>query len=138
MSEFWLPLTGGFLIALSAALLLLANGRIAGISGILGAVLGRLDAMQWAWRVAFLIGLMGTGGAVMRITGQTAASPASLPVLLIAGFLVGVGTRMGSGCTSGHGVCGLGRLSIRSLVAVIVFMTAAIATVYLVRHGGIG
>jgi uncharacterized membrane protein YedE/YeeE len=129
-------LAGGALIGLSAALLLLADGRIAGISGISGRLLDRPDG-ETPWRLAFLIGLLvgpllyafcAGGWPMVRID-------ASWPVLAVAGLLVGFGTRIGSGCTSGHGVCGLGRLSLRSLVAVIVFMATAMATVALVRHG---
>jgi uncharacterized protein len=128
-------LPGGVLIGLSASLLLWLNGRVAGVSGILnGVVFWR--AADTAWRVAFLAGLIVAGGLYMA-----AVPGASLPRtdfsragLIVAGLLVGFGTRMGNGCTSGHGVCGLGRLSIRSLVAVITFMATAIATTFIVRH----
>jgi len=131
--EHWpIALAGGVLIGLAACLLLLCNGRIAGISGILGGLLRRSD--DWAWRLAFLVGLMAAGAATMHWLGQATPSPASPPQLLLAGLLVGYGTSLGSGCTSGHGVCGLGRLSSRSLVAVLVFMATAFATVYVTRH----
>ena len=134
----WLSaLSGGVLIGLSATLLLLLNGRIAGISGIVNGMIRRNAASEWAWRGAFLAGLMLAGAAVMRAMGQGEGSPASLPLLLAAGVLVGFGTSMGGGCTSGHGVCGLGRLSKRSLVAVLVFMAAAIATVLALRLLGV-
>lgn len=130
-------LSGGVLIGLSAVLLLWLNGRVAGISGIAGGVLvpHRGDV---AWRVAFLVGLVAAGGAVMAWwpgapQPRTGMSPS---LLLIAGLLVGFGTRMGNGCTSGHGVCGLGRFSGRSLAAVLVFMATAMATVFVMRHGG--
>lgn len=128
-------LLGGVLIGLSASLLLWLNGRIAGVSGILNGVVFR-PAEDTAWRVAFLAGLVVAGGLYM-----VAVPGASLPRsdfsrvgLIVAGLLVGFGTRMGNGCTSGHGVCGLGRLSLRSLVAVITFMATAIATTFIVRH----
>ena len=134
MNVWLVALLGGVLIGLSSAALLLFNGRIAGISGIVYSLVKRPDWSEWAWRIAFIIGLMGAGGAAMHLLGQSTPSPAGTPTLLLAGLLVGFGTSMGSGCTSGHGVCGLGRLSKRSLVAVLTFMTAAIITVYVVRH----
>jgi uncharacterized membrane protein YedE/YeeE len=127
-------LLGGILIGLSAALLLLFNGRIAGISGIVNGVTWRSTRSEWAWRAAFLAGLMLAGALAMRILGQHTPSPVGSPVLVIAGLLVGYGTTLGNGCTSGHGVCGLGRLSKRSLVAVLVFMATAIVTVFITRH----
>ena len=130
------PLAGGALIGASAALLLLANGRIAGISGILGGLLGP-SVRDWAWRAAFLIGLL-TGPALFRLGAghwPEIRIGASWPILVVAGLLVGFGTRLGSGCTSGHGVCGLARLSPRSLAAVATFMAAAIVTVFVARHG---
>lgn len=130
MSE---ALLGGVLIGLAATALLLFNGRIAGISGIVNGLVGQ-DAGERGWRIAFLLGLAGAGMLVMKLTGQASASPATTPVLLLAGLLVGFGTRLGSGCTSGHGVCGLARLSLRSLVAVLVFMAAAVLTVFVTRH----
>jgi uncharacterized membrane protein YedE/YeeE len=125
---------GGVLIGLSAVVLLLLNGRIAGISGIVFGLLERSRAGEWAWKAAFVLGLVASGVALMAWQGVRPLSPASTPVLLLAGLLVGVGTAMGNGCTSGHGVCGLGRLSPRSLVAVLVFMATAIATVFVSRH----
>ena len=136
MSE---ALLGGVLIGLAAAALLFFNGRIAGISGIVNGLAGQ-GAGERGWRIAFLLGLAGAGVLVMKLTGQVSASPATTPVLVLAGLLVGFGTRLGSGCTSGHGVCGLARLSLRSLVAVLVFMAAAVFTVFVTRHlaGGAG
>ncbi|QSX77072.1 YeeE/YedE family protein [Agrilutibacter solisilvae] len=125
-------LAGGVLIGLAAALLLLGLGRIAGISGILGGLLSRSG--DRAWRAAFLAGLMGAGALTMHLLGQATPSPASPPMLLLAGVLVGYGTSLGNGCTSGHGVCGLGRLSKRSFVAVLVFMGTAFLTVFVTRH----
>lgn len=130
------PLAGGVLIGASAALLLLANGRIAGISGILGGLLGP-SIRDWAWRAAFLIGLL-AGPPLFRLGADhwpEVRIGASWPMLVVAGLLVGFGTRLGSGCTSGHGVCGLARLSPRSLAAVATFMAAAIVTVFVARHG---
>ena len=130
----WASLAGGMLIGLSAAVFVLFNGRIAGIGGILGGLL------EWpkgdiAWRVAFLAGLIGAPlayGAVLTL--PEVRIDADFPTLIIAGLLVGVGTRYGSGCTSGHGVCGLSRMSPRSLVATVAFMLAGFATVFVVRH----
>ncbi len=126
---------GGLLIGLSAALLWVAKGRIAGISGILGGLFARRSG-DVAWRAAFLGGLMfapllygAAGGALPQ-----SASPASPALLIVAGLLVGFGTRLGSGCTSGHGVCGLARLSPRSLTATGLFMASAAATVFVTRH----
>lgn len=132
---------GGGLIGLSAGLLMLLQGRIAGISGILGSLLPphstwAKPAGDWSWRVGFLIGLL-LGPLLLGVL--VGADGIGLPALGLggmaaAGLLVGVGTTLGSGCTSGHGVCGLARLSPRSLVATLTFMGAALATVALVRH----
>jgi uncharacterized membrane protein YedE/YeeE len=130
----WASLAGGLLIGLAAAVFILFSGRIAGVSGILGGLLlpSRGDA---AWRVAFLAGLMLSPAIYRALFALPEIDiSASLPVLVIAGLLVGFGTRLGSGCTSGHGVCGLSRLSPRSLVATLVFMAAGLATVFMVRH----
>jgi uncharacterized membrane protein YedE/YeeE len=126
---------GGALIGLSATLLLWSIGRIAGISGIVNG-LGTAPRSDRTWRAAFLIGLMTAGAITLQFLPYAPSRPqsASTPILLLAGLLVGFGTRMGNGCTSGHGVCGLGRLSWRSLAAVLTFMLAAIATVFVVRH----
>ena len=128
-------LLGGVLIGLAAVLLLLANGRIAGISGIVGGLLIRATA-DMGWRVAFVAGLW--LGAIVHwlVRGELFAVQvaATWPVMLIAGVLVGFGTRMGGGCTSGHGVCGIARLSKRSIVATLIFMGAGIATVFMTRH----
>jgi len=127
---------GGILIGLSAALLWLMNGRVAGISGILGglAQAGRGDR---AWRLAFLVGMVAAPLLVAAVqpSGLARVTIASSPALLIsAGFLVGFGTRLGGGCTSGHGVCGIARLSIRSLVATAAFMGTALVVVFVSRH----
>lgn len=127
-------LAGGVLIGLAAASFLLLNGRIAGISGILGGLLTptRLDIL---WRVAFLAGIIGAP-LLWMLAGELPSIEinAGYPALVIAGLLVGIGTRYGSGCTSGHGVCGLSRLSLRSLVATLSFMAAGFATVFVARH----
>jgi hypothetical protein len=130
-------LLGGALIGLSAAGIWLLLGRIAGVSGIVGGLL-RGGAGDRGWRLAFVAGMIGVG----LIAGQLAparlgASPASLPLLLAAGLVVGVGTAIGNGCTSGHGVCGIGRLSPRSLAATGVFMATAALTIVVLRLAGI-
>ena len=125
-------LLGGLTIGIAAAILLLGNGRIAGISGILGGVLGGQNLAEGA---AFLAGLTGMGALYALIAGAPAITvTGALPLLLAGGLLVGFGTRLGSGCTSGHGVCGLSRLSPRSLVATGTFMAVAAATVFAARH----
>ena len=130
---------GGVLIGLSAALLWVAMGRIAGISGILGGLIGGMGTTRTreiVWRLAFLGGLV-AAPLLYRLGGGELPEPsvATAPGLLIAaGLLVGFGTRMGSGCTSGHGVCGLARLSRRSLAATALFMGSAAVTVFVVRH----
>ena len=127
-------LAGGALIGLAAALLWLLNGRIAGISGVLGGLLKPVRG-DIAWRVAFVLGIMAAPLVYALIaTPVTPQIDASFPVLIVAGLLVGVGTRYGSGCTSGHGVCGVSRLSPRSLVATASFMAAGFVTVWLIRH----
>ncbi|MGJ9416864.1 YeeE/YedE family protein [Massilia sp. CMS3.1] len=130
----WTALAGGLLIGLAAAVFVLFNGRIAGISGILGGLL-RAHPGDVGWRMAFLAGLM----AAPVLYGLVAALPevtvnAGEGTLLVAGLLVGVGTRYGAGCTSGHGVCGISRMSPRSLIATATFMFAGFITVYIVRH----
>ena len=133
----WTSLGGGILLGIASAMFVLLNGRILGISGILGGLLApRMGDI--GWRFAFLLG-MGAApmvfGAVMPPELLPAVRiDASEPVIALAGVLVGLGTRYGSGCTSGHGVCGLSRLSPRSLVATLSFMAAGFATVFLIRH----
>lgn len=127
-------LAGGVLIGVSAALFVLLNGRIAGISGVLGGLF-RPARGDVGWRLAFLSGLIGAPLVYALFT--TVPQPridAGWGVLVLAGLLVGVGTRYGAGCTSGHGVCGLSRLSPRSLVATLVFMGAGFVTVFVLRH----
>jgi uncharacterized membrane protein YedE/YeeE len=128
-------LIGGALIGAAAALLLVSHGRIAGISGILGGVL-MPTAGDTAWRVSFIAGLWIGGLAYTLAAGEMfpVELNASWPMVAIAGVLVGFGTRIGSGCTSGHGVCGIARMSRRSLVATGTFMAAAMLTVFVARH----
>ncbi len=127
-------LAGGVLIGLAAALLILLNGRIAGISSILGGLLRPVRG-DVSWRAAFVAGLVVAPAVYGIVTAVPVPSiDAGWGALTIAGLLVGVGTRYGSGCTSGHGVCGLSRFSLRSLVATLAFMGAGFVTVYLVRH----
>ena len=125
---------GGLLIGLAAAALLLLNGRVAGISGILGGAL-RDPAAEGGWRVAFLVGLPLGAVLVSAISGGLAVAIAASPAaLIVAGLLVGFGTQLGGGCTSGHGVCGMALCSRRSIAATLTFMSSGAATVYLVRH----
>ncbi|QOY92748.1 YeeE/YedE family protein [Massilia sp. UMI-21] len=130
----WSSLAGGVLIGLAAAAFVLFNGRIAGISGILGGLL-RPARGDIGWRLAFLLGLVGAPLAYALVAAPPAVTIAAGDTTLIAaGLLVGLGTRYGSGCTSGHGVCGLSRGSPRSLAATAVFMLAGFATVFVTRH----
>jgi hypothetical protein len=128
-------LIGGLLIGLATTLMLLLNGRIAGISGIVGGLLTRKGS-EVGWRAMFVAGLL--LGAFVYMLATSGALPvrieASLPIVVVAGLLVGFGTRLGSGCTSGHGVSGLARFSKRSIVATSVFTGAGIVTVYLTHH----
>jgi uncharacterized membrane protein YedE/YeeE len=125
---------GGVLIGVAAALMLAFNGRIAGISGILGGFVERKEG--WSWRGLFLLGMLLGAGALVLVmpTALPGAALSSLGLLALAGLLVGFGTRLGGGCTSGHGVCGISRLSNRSLAATGVFFSVAMATTYLARH----
>ncbi|UPT85105.1 YeeE/YedE family protein [Bradyrhizobium barranii subsp. apii] len=131
-------LLGGALIGLSAVLLMWATGRIAGVSGIAARLFPPYEDREFAGRLAFVAGLVAAPILVRIVSGnlpvQTIA--AGTPVLIVAGLLTGFGAVWGSGCTSGHGVCGLSRLSLRSLVATITFMSAGIATVFVMRHWG--
>lgn len=130
----WSALLGGMLIGLAAAMFALLNGRIAGISGVLGGLLKPVRG-DIAWRAAFVLGLVGAPLVYALFAVLPAVHiEAGDGALIIAGLLVGVGTRYGSGCTSGHGVCGLSRLSPRSLVATVTFMAAGFATVFVLRH----
>ena len=130
----WPAFAGGLLIGLAAALFVLLNGRIAGISGILGGLLKPARG-DLSWRVAFVAGVVGSP----LVYALFASLPdlhvdANFGALAVAGLLVGLGTRYGSGCTSGHGVCGVSRLSPRSLVATLAFMASGFATVFVIRH----
>ncbi|HKP64167.1 MAG TPA: YeeE/YedE thiosulfate transporter family protein [Polyangiales bacterium] len=134
----WSALTGGALIGAAASLLLIAAGRIAGISGILGGVLlpARGDVR---WRALFLVGLVSAGLiAALLVPESIGTSPRSLPMLTAAGLLVGIGTRLGNGCTSGHGVCGISRFAPRSIAATVVFMASGVLTVLLTHLIGGG
>ena len=128
-------LLGGALIGVAAVLLMLFLGRIAGISGIVGGVL-KPAQNDVAWRLAFVFGLVIAPLGVWAVTGSqpTVTVQASTLMLIAAGLLVGLGTRIGAGCTSGHGVCGMARLSRRSVLATVVFLAAGIATVSVMRH----
>ncbi|SDH80354.1 YeeE/YedE family protein [Variovorax sp. OV700] len=130
----WTALAGGVLVGAATAMFLLLNGRIAGISGIVGGLL-RLVSGDVAWRVAFIAGLVGAPMVYTLFTDWPKPQiEAGYGTLVVAGLLVGVGTRYAAGCTSGHGVCGLSRLSPRSVAATAVFMGAGFLTVFLMRH----
>lgn len=129
-------LLGGALIGLSAVLLMWATGRIAGASGIAARLFPPYEDGEFAGRLAFVAGLVAAPVLVRLVTGSLPAQTiaAGTPVLIVAGLLTGFGAVWGSGCTSGHGVCGLSRLSVRSLVATITFMATGVATVFVIRH----
>ncbi|MFN4118170.1 YeeE/YedE family protein [Acidovorax sp.] len=130
----WAALAGGILLGLASALFVLLNGRILGISGIVGGLL-RPRAGDMGWRLAFVLGMLVAPGLYWVVVGPTQPRiDANWGMVVIAGLLVGVGTRYGSGCTSGHGVCGLSRMSPRSLVATLAFMGAGFVTVFIIRH----
>ncbi|HVG60962.1 MAG TPA: YeeE/YedE thiosulfate transporter family protein [Hyalangium sp.] len=138
ISSILIPLLGGALIGLSASLLLLANGRVAGISGLMSSLLAPVRG-DIAWRVLFFGGLLSGGLLLVWLRPVSFAPPASSSTgrvawLVAAGLLVGLGARLGNGCTSGHGICGISRGSVSSLVATLTFMATAILTVFLVRH----
>lgn len=136
MTEFTpvLSLLGGALIGLSAVLLMAFHGRIAGMTGILSGMLPPLSA-DWGWRYAFVAGAI-AAPMLLGLSGQVIPydSPVPLPWVMVSGLIVGAGVYFGSGCTSGHGVCGIARLSPRSIAATITFMATAIITVFVVRH----
>jgi uncharacterized membrane protein YedE/YeeE len=127
------PLLGGVTLGVAAMWLLLSLGRVAGISGILWGVMAEPDRH---WRVFFLMGLLMGGVVVHAVLGMPvpAQSSTPLPLVVFSGLLVGFGTRMGGGCTSGHGVCGIGRQSLRSTVATATFMVTGVLTVFIIRH----
>ncbi len=132
--HYWQPMVGGLLIGLAAELLILANGRIAGISGIVAGLLQPVKA-EWQWRAVFIVGLM-IAPLVYPLFGNLPeiTIAASHVQLAFAGLMVGLGARYGSGCTSGHGICGVARLSPRSIAATVTFMSAGVVMVYLMRQ----
>jgi uncharacterized membrane protein YedE/YeeE len=136
MHPYILAAIGGMLIGASAVLLMALTGRIAGISGIVGGLLPPRPADDRSWRLALIAGLIAAPVLLRATTGDDhiGVPTVGLPMLVAAGLLVGIGTALGGGCTSGHGICGISRLSPRSFVAVATFMAAAIVTVFLVRH----
>ncbi len=129
-------LAGGLLIGISASLLLWLNGKIAGISGIVNGALWTKASDDRIWRVLFIVGLIAGGFIYLALFPGTIQPRTGFSLWLVgaAGLLVGLGTALGGGCTSGHGVCGLSRLSIRSLVATVTFLVTAIVTVFVMRH----
>ena len=130
----WASLAGGIFLGLASAIFILVNGRILGISGIVGGLL-RPKAGDTSWRIAFVLGMLAAPMLYLLVAGPVPATiDAGWGTVVVAGLLVGVGTRYGSGCTSGHGVCGLSRLSPRSLAATLAFMGAGFAIVFLLRH----
>jgi len=134
LAWYW-PALGGLLIGIAAGVFLLANGRVMGISGMVASALGLARGNDRTAAVLFLIATMiGANVAHRMMQGGAVVLAHEWPVVIVGGLLVGYGTRLGSGCTSGHGVCGLARLSPRSLWAAAVFMTTAAATVYVIRH----
>jgi uncharacterized membrane protein YedE/YeeE len=128
------PLLGGTMIGLATAVLLVGEGRVCGVSGILGELVERADGPQ-AWRVAFLAGLVTGGALLQQVLPASLGLPVTTgPLAVLAGVLVGFGTRMSGGCTSGHGVCGNARLSPRSIVATLTFMLVAMGVTFVLRH----
>lgn len=132
----WQSLAGGALIGLASTLLMLFHGRIMGAAGILAGILAAGPPEDKSWRVAILLGMITAPLAVLTVTGQMPAVevPVSMPMLVAGGVIVGVGVTYGSGCTSGHGVCGMARLSLRSIAATLTFMVTTGLTVFVVRH----
>lgn len=137
MTEFTplMSLFGGTLIGLSAVLLMAFHGRIAGMTGILMSLLPPVSS-DWAWRAALIGGAVVAPMLILGLTNQAIdySSPVPMPWIVIGGLIVGVGVYFGSGCTSGHGVCGMARLSLRSIAATAIFMSTAVATVFVIRH----
>lgn len=137
MTEFtpFASLFGGTLIGLAAVLLMAFNGRIAGMSGILGGILPPVSP-DWAWRAAFLVGAVAAPALILALGGYDIPFQTTVPTpwIVISGLIVGVGITYGSGCTSGHGVCGMARLSVRSITATLTFMVTTAVTVFIVRH----
>ncbi|MEP9399906.1 YeeE/YedE family protein [Mesorhizobium sp. KR2-14] len=137
MTEFtpFASLFGGTMIGLAAVLLMAFNGRIAGMSGILGGILPPVSP-DWAWRAAFLAGAVAAPALILTVGGYDIPFQTTVPTpwIVISGLIVGVGITYGSGCTSGHGVCGMARLSVRSITATLTFMVTTAVTVFIVRH----
>ncbi len=136
MTEFtpWLSLAGGFLIGLSSVLLMLFHGRIAGMTGIVSGLIPPFVS-DWSWRVAFVVGAILAPAIIIASGSEVAYSvPVSQTSLVVGGIIVGMGVFFSSGCTSGHGVCGLARFSVRSLAATLTFMGVTFVTVYIIRH----
>ncbi len=131
----WESLFGGILLGISATILLLVNGKIAGISGIMNGIMSPKKG-DYSWRLLFAVGMIAGGLISVLMLGVAAPSTAnlSLGMVIAAGLLIGIGTRLGNGCTSGHGICGMGRLSKRSIVATCVFMAVAGLTVFVRLH----
>lgn len=132
----WASLAGGALIGLAAVLLMLVAGRVMGATGIVAGLIRPVSSGDFVWRAALLLGMVSGPLAVAVVSGEMPAVqvPVSLPMLGVGGLIVGLGASWGSGCTSGHGVCGMARLSPRSIVATLTFMATTFVTVYLVRH----
>ena len=132
--EILMPLTGGILIGIAASMMLLFNGKVAGVSGIFGGMLFQ-QGKERAWRLSFVVGLIAGGILLYTINAEVFENSSGRGILAvnIAGLLVGIGTRIGGGCTSGHGVCGIGRLSVRSIVATVTFVFAGMITVALFK-----
>lgn len=129
-------LGGGALIGIASVLLMATMGRVMGATGILAGILQPENLADWSWRAAVLVGMISGPIAVMLLTGEfpTVQVPVSTTMLVIGGFIVGIGVTFGAGCTSGHGVCGMARLSPRSFTATITFMITTAITVYVIRH----
>jgi hypothetical protein len=136
MHPFLSATIGGALIGLAAVLLMFLSGRVAGISGIVGGLLPPKPADDWRWRLAFIAGLLLAPLILKVVAGSSGigAPTVGLAILIPAGFLIGAGSALGNGCTSGHGICGLARLSLRSAVATMTFMVVAVITVFVMRH----
>ncbi len=132
----WLSLGGGALIGIASVLLMATLGRIMGATGVLAGVMAPDNREDWLWRAVLLLGMISGPAVVWMFSGAMpdVQVPVSMTMLLIGGFIVGVGVTYGGGCTSGHGVCGMARLSPRSFVATLTFMIATFATVYVIRH----
>lgn len=132
----WMSLGGGALIGLAAVLLMATLGRVFGATGVLAGLMLPADRADWIWRAALLAGMVSGPVAVLALTGQMpeVQVPVSTTMLIIGGLIVGVGVTFGAGCTSGHGVCGMARLSPRSIVATLTFMATTGITVFIIRH----